>query len=207
MTGSAKVTSVQAVDEFRGALSLFREEVTEALIGIDMEAQRVLNWLKHDQMRFWGTQVRRRQERLSEAKAELHRKQLTSFDRENKSFVEEKQALRRAQRQVEEAEEKLKKTRRWAMEVERAIGEYKARIQALQGVLDMDLPKAAGQLTEIVKSLEAYLDLAPPETAKNTPQHAREEGNSPSADGSSQDAMSPSDQASNSTQPSQEDTQ
>ena len=76
MSQSARVTSVEAVKEFRPALIIFCEQAKDALSSVDMETRNLLDWLQRDQLGYWQRQLRLRQEEVSEAKAELFRRQL-----------------------------------------------------------------------------------------------------------------------------------
>src|SRR5713101_4766072 len=109
MSQSARVTSFQAIQDFKAVLCGFCEETKEALGTIDMEVRRMLDWLGHDQAHYWQNQVRNLQEEVTQAKTDLFRKQLTRLSGEIPDCLEEKKALRLAQGRLEVAEEKVEK--------------------------------------------------------------------------------------------------
>src|SRR5262249_20899149 len=112
MADSAKVLSVDALKQFRIALITFVEEARNALSGVDMELRRTRDWIERDQLSFWQTQVKRRHERMMNARTELFRRQISQQGSEAKSDTEQKEALREAQRKLRVAEEKVEIVKR-----------------------------------------------------------------------------------------------
>lgn len=163
MAGPARVIAVDALVDFKSGLQVFREDVSDALVAVDLECQRLLDWIKNTQIKSWQTQLRKREERLNEAKADLHRKKLTSMN-EFSSHVDEKAIVKKMQRQVEEAEAKITICRKWAMAAQEAIEEYQASAMGLSGTLEVDLPKAMNFLAQSIKALDAYLGAQLPST-------------------------------------------
>lgn len=163
MAGPARVVSVDALVDFKSGLQVFREDVSDALVAVDLECQRLLDWIKNTQIKSWQTQLRKREERLNEAKADLHRKKLTSMN-EFSSHVDEKATVKKMQRLVEEAEAKISICRKWAMAAQEAIEEYQASAMGLSGTLEVDLPKAMNSLQQSIKALDAYLAAQLPST-------------------------------------------
>lgn len=167
MAGPARVVAVEVFGEFRTALSVFRDDVADALVAVDLECQRILDWLKTEQLDFWKKQHRRFEEKLNEARGDLHRKKITAMDGNN-SFVDEKATIKKCQRAVEEADRKMTLCRKWAQAAGAAIEEYQASAQGLTGTLEIDLPKALNRLATLMKAVDAYLEVALPRTGIGT---------------------------------------
>ena len=97
MSQGANVSSVDAIRDFKIALINFAEDAKNGLGATEMEIRQVRNWLQRDQLSYWQSQVKRGQERLSMARADLHRRQLsqsnsdavsdTEFSRDGKFVV------------------------------------------------------------------------------------------------------------------------
>ena len=104
MSQSANVRSVDAIREFRIAMTTFAEEARTALGSAEMEVRRTRDWLSRDQLTFWQAQVKRRNELLSIARTELHRRRLSQQGSDAVSDSEQKENVRTAQRRLEEAE-------------------------------------------------------------------------------------------------------
>ncbi|MBX9789851.1 MAG: hypothetical protein K2Y37_13120 [Pirellulales bacterium] len=164
MSRTARVQSIEALEQFRAALSIFTDQASQGLATVRSDAERFLNWLGHDQFKYWQHQIRVRDERLAEAKSDLHRCLAATIDpHRTPSCHQEKKLVEQAKRRLEEAEEKLAAVRRWAAIVEEAILDFQAHAEPLAGALATDLPKAVTRLDRIVALLIEYTQLAPPE--------------------------------------------
>jgi hypothetical protein len=164
MASSARVTSVQAVADFRAALLAFCQEAKEVLASIEMENRRMTDWVERDRLSYWQREIRNRQEEVSQAKADLFRKQITRISGQHPDFIEERDALRLATYRLEEAEEKVQLCRRWGgRQLPRAIDEFQGPGRQLAGMVEGNPPGIVLFLDRVIRSLEAYLDLeAPP---------------------------------------------
>lgn len=160
MASSARVTSVQAIADFRAALLTFCQEAKEVLASIDMENRRMTDWVERDRLSYWQREIRNRQENVAQAKADLFRKQITRISGQNPDFLEERDALRLATYRLEEAEDKVQLCRKWGnRELPRAIDEFQGPGRQLAGMVEGNPPSIVLFLDRVVRSLEAYLDL------------------------------------------------
>ena len=75
MSQSANVTSIEAIKEFRSSLCRFGEDVQNALGVAEMEIRRALGWVLHEQPTYWQMRIKRRKQDLSDAQAELFRRE------------------------------------------------------------------------------------------------------------------------------------
>ncbi|MAD19341.1 MAG: hypothetical protein CMJ52_03860 [Planctomycetaceae bacterium] len=161
---SADVRSIDAIDRFRVALVEFvdagRISVTEA----DSDLDRTLLWLERDRVPHWTRQIRKRQELVTRAKSDLYRKQTQSSAKDGRaSVVDEKVALQRATRRLEEAQAKLQATKTWLRRLEQERIDFKSAMSGFSVAVDHDLPHAIGLLKRMTENLESYLALAPPD--------------------------------------------
>lgn len=175
MKGAANVTSLEAVKCFRGALSSFLEEASEALGMADLSMRRVVNWIEHDQRAYWQGQLRRRQKEVARARLELDQRRLSGTKGHKPDCIEQSKALRAARLRLEEAEEKIDKVRHWSRTARRAVEEYRGQVQTFRNLVDEDPPRALVVFDKITAALDSYVALAPPVTT------ARPETGSPSA--------------------------
>lgn len=165
---SARVSKTEVIVEFRQALIRFSEESAAALLTVDMEIRRMLDWLGAEQPRFWKQQIDLCREQMSEVKSDLARKRLANVGG-HASLVEEKDAVAYLKRKSEYAEEKLAVCRKWATQIERAINEYRGSAHALSNRLEIELPKALAALQGMSDSLDAYINLQPPTSPRPEP--------------------------------------
>lgn len=163
MNRSANVQSIDALDRFRAALITFAESTDLGLTMIRMELDRFVDWLEHDQLKYWQHEIRLREDRVNEAKTDLHRCLAATVDpNRTPSCYQEKKALELAKRRLEESQEKLEAVRRWIPPVRQAVLEYRMRAEPLASALLGDVPKATRLLESLARQLASYLELSAP---------------------------------------------
>ena len=91
----------------------------------------------------------------------------------------ERAAMQRAKRALTEAEDQLKRVKRWGMEFDNSAGPMVKQFENLRTLLANDLPKAAAYLSQVVRTLDAYANVAPP--SASLPPMATEAGSETSA--------------------------
>jgi hypothetical protein len=168
MSSSANVKSIESIRDFRISLTNFSEDARNALSAVEMEVRRIRDWLQRDQFGYWQAQIKRRNELLAMARAELFRRRLSQSNSDAISDTEQKENVRIAQRRLEEAEDKLQTVKRWVPVLEHAIAEYHSASQPLGDRLTGSLQHSLVLLDRMLASLEAYLATAPPETPSVT---------------------------------------
>jgi hypothetical protein len=162
MSNAARVTSIEAVQEFQAFLSELCHDAREALVSVSMEARRALDWVQHEQPEFWRRAIRDLQDELTQAKAELFQRQLSRMSGARPDLIEPKEAVWLAKQRLEEAEQKLENCRRWGIQLQRAIEEYEPPARQLAGIVEGDPPACIALLREILDRLDSYRFLAPP---------------------------------------------
>lgn len=169
MGQSAKVTSVDALRDFREVLFKFCERVRDGLCATQMDSRRVVDRLLYELPSYWKQQVHERQEGVAQAQAEWHRVKLMRAQDYKVDEVGPRKALERAKAELEEAEEKIEKVRHWGRVAQRAVEEYEGRARTLADLVEGDPPPSVVFLDRVIDSLEAYLKVAPPVGAPDKP--------------------------------------
>jgi hypothetical protein len=161
MPESADVRSIDALREWHAALAGYGEDLAEALAGVDLEIRRAHEWL-HEQVGLWKQAVRKCEEDVTRAKAELSQRKFATWDgREPDCTVQEK-ALRMARARLEHAEDQVVKCREWIGRLPKVIDEtYLGASRRLANFLEADLPKALADLDRRTDALERYAELRP----------------------------------------------
>ncbi len=155
---SANITDISALDEFRRALIKFREEVGVAVAEADSEVKSTFIWLERDRMLHWRRMVPRLDEELVGAKGALYRKEMQTMGTGKRpSVIDEKKAVERAKRKVDDARERLERTRRWLATLDRDVSLFKGAMSPIATMIDRDLPDAILRLRNMALALEAYL--------------------------------------------------
>jgi len=169
MRPGAHVKSVAALEMFRAALCQFGDEVDQTLAALHAEIQDFVDWLEHDQLKFWRAEIRAREERVAEAKTDLHRCLAATIDpQRTPTCHQEKKMLDLAKRRLQEAEDKLKLVRRWIPVVRQAVLEYRMKTEPLRNAAVTDVPAAAARLRGSIERLQEYLRIAPPSATGTT---------------------------------------
>ncbi len=165
MEFGAHVHSLSALAELRAALLTFEAEARDALCQVDLEIRRFLDWLGHDMVKNWQAEIRRREDLVAHAKADLERARLSAAFGDEPDCTDQKVALARAKRRLAEAEEYLRITRRWLPAAEKEATDYRGPTQQLVNFLDADIPAATSRLERMLAALEGYIAQQAPQAS------------------------------------------
>jgi len=158
--------NVEDLDIFRSmklGLVKFRSMVETALINADSQSSRVMHWLEGEQLSFWSTQIRKRQEHITRCREAVRAKTMfkDSTGRTPSAFEEEK-ALRAALIALEVAEMKLAATKRAIPQLQKELETYRGAAQAIGTAMVSEVPKALAMLERLSLTLQDYINLASP---------------------------------------------
>lgn len=159
------VSSIDVLRSVREGLILFADDGRNALGTMEMEIRRCVDWLSNDQRLYWQAEVKRRDDLLGRAKAELHRKGMGLAPGAQAHDSEQREAVREAKRRLEEAQEKVELVNRWLPVLDRAVMEYEGQARPFSEVLEYDVERSVELLDRMIAALEDYIRVAPPETA------------------------------------------
>lgn len=162
MAGEAKVTSLDALDRFRAQLIVFMTKARRCIDEAKDELRQTRLWLQQEQRTHWENQIRTRQRKLDQAKAELFNAKLSKF---TDSVARQKAMVRKAQDAMDEATEKLRYTKKWSQNFESVVDPHAKGFEGLDQYLEFDLPKAIAHLVQIQRTLEQYAERAPSKAA------------------------------------------
>ncbi len=162
MAGAARVSSIDAIRDFRAAMVEFQEISRLALGEAEADLQRTLTWLKSDREHYWAGMIRKRNNEVQQAKSDLFRKQLQGREGERPSCVDEKKALEAAERRLVDAQQRLEATKRWQRVLDRELTMYKGQVQPFARALEGDIPEALTTIDRMLDSLDKYVRLQAP---------------------------------------------
>jgi hypothetical protein len=153
---TANVTSLDALRGFRAALLRFGADVETALVALELEARRPVEWIEGDRSRYWPQQVRRASEMLSEARLALERCEVRISSEDAKHCYDERKSLEKAKRRLQLAEDKTQAVRRWRAAMHKETEEFQSHVARLKRYLESDLVKAVAALDRMIAALEQY---------------------------------------------------
>lgn len=173
MPSGANVTSIDALEAFRAYLLVYVSKARPTLEEVTADVVRLRQWLEVTQRTFWENEMRKRARRLEEAQQALFSAKLSNLRKESAAEIN---AVHRARRDLDEAQNKLRVLKHWAREFESRVDPLVKQMEKLHTFLANDLIKAAAYLGEAVKTLDAYAGMGVPG------------GAAPSASGAAADA-------------------
>ena len=153
MSPKAKVNSIDAIESFRTHLCIFNDKAEQILNEAQSEVIRTRSWITSSQHPYWRSQIRQRSVRLEEARNELFSARLSGL--KGSTAVEERK-VRHTEMQLNEAQEKLRMVSKWGKSFDGEAQTCIAKLGRLSSLLDLDTPRAIIQLSEMIKSLQAY---------------------------------------------------
>jgi hypothetical protein len=159
----AKILNTEVIRDVKVAMVELADTVGAILAGVDSEIARISQWLNQEQIGHWKREVRRREDDITQRKAEIARKRFIAAP-EPASVVAEQKALRKAEAQLDQAQRKLAAVRKWAPIWEREALLYKTATSGLTESLARDVPAAVARLERMLASLDEYTRLAVPQT-------------------------------------------
>jgi hypothetical protein len=160
---SAKVGSIDALRHLRAVLLAYAEQCRDALVGVEMELGRGVDFVLEKQPQHWKRAERVGQDRVTAARQELSRCRGMAMKGEVPPCSEQKQALDRAVAELRQIEEKRKITRHWGHILDREAQEWQARMQQFAHLFEGELPSALARLDQMIAALEKYASGAAPE--------------------------------------------
>lgn len=174
MADRAQVKSVDAIEDFRSALIIYISKARPVLEEVGGDVTRLRNWLETDQRAHWEGQLKRRLRSLEQAQQTLFSARISNLRQETSAEV---QALHRAKRQVEEAEQKLRMIRNWDRDFDTRVQPLVKQIEKLHTLFANELPKGIAHLAQLVKALDTYMEMPAPAvlTPGPSPQQASED--------------------------------
>jgi hypothetical protein len=169
MSRSANVQSIQTLKDFKVAMVNFSEDARNALSGVDMDCRRMRDFLERDQLGYWQMQIKRRNEEVMQARADLHRRKITQQGSDAVSDTEQKEALREAMRRLRIAEEKVALIKRLIPQLHHAIAEYHSHSQPLGDHLTGGFERSLAVMERMILALETYVATQAPSAPRMEP--------------------------------------
>lgn len=154
----ARVTSIDAIVAFRGALRTFEESAAQAILSLDEQSRRAMNWIENDAATYWRQEIKRCSDLVARTRSELESCRLRTVGGQRASCLEQEQAYRAAQQKLRMAEEKIEVVRKWSNRVRRELDDYRGRTMGLRMALERDLPRTLGLLDRTISSLDSYVE-------------------------------------------------
>ena len=151
MSTRAHLSRSEALDEFRVVLIRYREKAVAIVGESGFEARRMRVWLGERQKKFWAQQVRLRQRKVEQARHALFGPRLSG-----RHGDEPRMALKRAQRDLEHAKERLRRVRSWIRRFPSEVEPLVREMENLETLLVQQLGQWTARLERLMETLEGY---------------------------------------------------
>ena len=166
----ARVRSLDALTAWRSSLIVFQTKARRGLSQVFEEAKRMRQWLESEQRPRWEMEIKKRSRKLDQANQELITARYATL---RATVMGQEQSVPKAKAALQEAEEKLRKTKRWCMDYDRVVQPLTKKLENLHYYLEHDLPKGIHLMEQLVRTLEGYtqttLDASAPPPAAEPP--------------------------------------
>jgi len=159
MPERAKVTSLEAVEDFRARLIVFREKAGRVLDEMSDQVTRTRLWLETDRPAHWQGHIRRLTRQLEQAQQELFSARLSGL---HDASINQQVAVQKLRRSIQDAERKAKTVKQWQRQFDSRVESPAKQVEKLRHFLGHDVNKALAYLNEVIKTIAAYSELHPP---------------------------------------------
>ncbi len=159
MADQAKVTSLEALEQFRAALIVFLTDAHRSVDEVGDAIRQTRQWITHDQRMLWEGQRRKWQQKLDQATQELMSARLSDL---RDSTTMQENAVRKAKAALGAAEDKLRVLKHWNRTFDNAVDPLAKGLESLRYLLDHEMPKGVSYLLQAQKTLESYAERGAP---------------------------------------------
>ncbi|MBG87649.1 MAG: hypothetical protein CMO80_12210 [Verrucomicrobiales bacterium] len=159
MAQSANVTNTGALQRLRAALVIYIEKAGITIDEVTDDARRIRFWLQGEKLQYWKKEYKSRMKKLEEARSALLSARLGNL---TEVSMLHQMAVKRAERDYHEAEEKIRKIKRWLRDYEQKILPMLKQLDKFRTVVSADLPKGVAYLDGALDALEAYNQIKAP---------------------------------------------
>ncbi|RYD33914.1 MAG: hypothetical protein EOP86_12240 [Verrucomicrobiaceae bacterium] len=154
MSEQANIRSLDALESFRAALIIYQTKAKRALDMALEEARAAERWVREDQRVRWEQEIRKQDRLLERARAELMTVRMSALADHT---VMQREAVKRAERALAHAQEKLRLVKRWSRDLDTIIGPHIRRLESVREHFQHDLPKAITWLHQAQITLSDYI--------------------------------------------------
>lgn len=166
MSTQADVKSIDTITFVKTALATFAHETGQGVTEVEMQAQRMIDWICVDQAAYWKAEERRAADNVNQAMKDLqHCRTYKKVGNTEPACAEEKKALEKAKKRLARAEQKTEAVRRWTPIVRQELQDAGVRLTRFREVIDLDCPRATARLERMLRALDEYTNAASPASA------------------------------------------
>lgn len=153
---NARVTSIDALDDFRAKLLVYCARARRLLDDVNDEVVRTRVWLQSDRLPYWKKQVWLKQKKLAAADQELMTARLSDMP---EAVQARRIVVNKCKAALRETEARFERVKKWVKHYGSAV-EPKAKVVIqMRQVVDHELRKAIAFLEQAASTLAAYAEI------------------------------------------------
>lgn len=160
MADAARVGSIEALREFRDAMSLFAAEGEQIIAQANADVSRSVREIGETKLGYWKAESQRLEREVVKRKIDMEQARWAKA--EGDSLVDERKALARTREALDHARRKLDACKRWRLQLQREEMMFRGQLEPLRRYLEGQAPRAMRQLDDMAKRLEEYVLLSAP---------------------------------------------
>lgn len=162
---------LDAIRDFRVALVKFIELAGISLADAEGEILRTLHWLEMEQVPYWTTQIRKREENVARWKDAVRQKTIFKDSLGSRqSAVDELKQLKKAEAALQEAQEKFTASKQYIRRLQKQQMEYKGQVTKLNLALTGYLAACVAKLQSLQNIIAEYAKTDSPTEQKSMAQ-------------------------------------
>jgi hypothetical protein len=158
MPDRARVTSLEAIENFRAKLIVYREKTNRVLDEINDEVTRTRLRLENDWRAGCEGEIRRCQRELEQRQQELFSAQISILG--DPKYVQQ-DAVRKVRQRLRDTEAKLYRIKQWERAYDQRVEAPARQVEKLRHIVSKDLGAAVAMLNETIRTLTAYAEMTP----------------------------------------------
>jgi hypothetical protein len=158
MPDRAKVTSLEAIENFRAKLIVYRDKARRVMDEVSDGTIRTRVWLESERPTRMEAELRRLHRELERRQQELFSAQIAVL--QDASAVQQ-MAVVKARRAIREAEAKAQVIKQWKRQFDHQVEPLARQAEKLTHTLSHDLGLAIASLAETIKTLAEYAEMSP----------------------------------------------
>lgn len=162
MTGSANVTSLDAICRFAASVITFQEEAHLCLTAMDSQIRQIQLWLERDRPVFWKREIENCTQEVSEARIRLHQCRMRRVGDFRPTCFEEQKDLEQAKRNLDFAQHQVPTVKHWLITTLHEANEFHGRAGQLFQMLQRDIPRLLAILRTTIDRVSAYAAMEAP---------------------------------------------
>ena len=162
MPDRANVRSIDAIGDCRASLIKYIDAMRVALSEATSDVRRVQQWIAGTKKQEWTQRARKCTQLLANARSDMERAKIARPDAHPSMFTDQKRAVDKAKRNIDECEHKLQQITRWTRELDREAMLFQASMNRLNRIIEGDLERGTALLGALLDHLDDYIKTPAP---------------------------------------------